>query len=64
MKWWQYCVVAVVVTTCVTGFMMVTANNPSADDFWRGSGGGVLGYLAGAGTAAIANQINKKSAAT
>lgn len=54
MKSWhqalQLCVVAIVVTACMIAFMMATASNPSADDFWKalGTGGmGVAAYLWG-----------------
>lgn len=34
----KICFIMVIGTSCVTVFMMLTANNPSADDFWRGVG--------------------------
>lgn len=47
MSTWSDCfrliTVMVAGTACVTLFMMLTAKNPSADDFWRGVGSFVLG---------------------
>lgn len=47
---WDDCFrcIAVMVTgtACVTVFMMLTAANPSADDFWRGMGSFILGTSA------------------
>jgi len=57
MCWWQYCLIAMVVTACVTVFMMITANNPSADDFWRGTSGGLLAYFAATGTSTAAGKL-------
>ena len=54
MKTWsstfRLCLVAIVFTSCAIAFMMVTATNPSADDFWKAMGmsaGGVAAYMFG-----------------
>lgn len=31
----RFCTACIVVTACVITLMMLTASNPSADDFWR-----------------------------
>jgi hypothetical protein len=49
MSWWQMCIVMIIGTVCLTVFMMLTASNPSADDFWRGIGGGIVALGAGGG---------------
>ena len=46
----RICVVAIVCTACAIAFMMLTASNPSADDFWRAvgvAGGGTAAYFVG-----------------
>ena len=42
--------VIIVMTSCAIAFMMLTASNPSADDFWRAvgvAGGGTAAYYVG-----------------
>ena len=46
----RICFMAVVITGCAIAFMMLTANNPSADDMFRAlgvAGGGIASFLAG-----------------
>jgi hypothetical protein len=46
----RFVVIAVVITGCAVTFMMFTASNPSADDFWRAvgvAGGGIASFMAG-----------------
>ena len=40
-------VLALAITTiCVIGVLLVTAQNPSQDEFTRGGAAGIVGYLA------------------
>ena len=43
--WWQQCVMFVVMTGCVIAILLATANNPSADELWRGGLGAAVAAL-------------------
>ncbi len=40
----QECISIVVATGCVVVVLLMTANNPSADEFWRGIPAALIGY--------------------
>ena len=53
MEWWKICCLMIVGTACAVIFMMLTADNPSADDFWRGIGS----FGMGAGSAILGRKF-------
>lgn len=59
LKWRHVGVVIILCTGCVTVSMTLTANNPSADDFWRGVVGGLFGGVAGAGVSRALRRRSK-----
>lgn len=40
----RVCFTAIVITACAITFMMLTAQNPSADDFWKAIGFSLAGF--------------------